>query len=228
MKHSRKQVLVSAESVTKEYRTADSTNTPLSNISFDGKAGEMVLLLGPSGSGKSTFLMLLAGLIPPTTGDIILFGKRIVEFSQEDFQSLRSRSIGFVFQNFLLIDWLTAEENIGIVLHFSGNDSDTLRDRTYAMLRKLRIDHLAKKYPSQMSHGEQQRVAIARAFVLEPQLILADEPTAALEFSQGLEVVDMLHAYAKERGSCVVVASHDLRIRPRADRVISIENGHFR
>ena len=158
----------------------------------------------------------------------MLFGKRIVEFSQDDLQGLRSRSIGFVFQNFLLVDWLTAEENIGIVLHFSGTDSDAVRDRTHAILRKLRIDHLAKKYPSQMSHGEQQRVAIARAFVLEPQLILADEPTAALEFSQGLEVVDMLHAYAKERGSCVVVASHDLRIRPRADRVISIENGHFR
>ena len=196
-------------------------------ISFDSRPGEMVLFLGPSGSGKTTLLTLIAGLLPPTSGEVVLFGKTVERYSIRDLQLLRARQMGFVFQTFQLIDALTAEENIKLVLHFAGHQKQTATEKAGKLLRQLHIDHLADKLPTEMSQGEKQRVAVARAIANDPELILADEPTASLESTQGFEVIRLLHQYAKEYQRCVIVASHDLRLAEYADRVIRMADGRL-
>jgi putative ABC transport system ATP-binding protein len=196
-------------------------------ISFDSKPGEMVLFLGPSGSGKTTLLTLIAGLLPPTSGEVVLFGKSVESYSARDLQQLRARQMGFVFQTFQLIDALTAEENIKLVLHFAGHQKQTAKEKASMLLHQLHIGHLADKLPTEMSQGEKQRVAVARAIANDPELILADEPTASLESTQGFEVIRLLHQYAKAHQRCVIVASHDLRLAEYADRVIRMADGRL-
>lgn len=194
-------------------------------ISFDSRPGEMVLFLGPSGSGKTTLLTLIAGLLSPTSGEVVLFGKQVESYSTRDLQQIRARRMGFVFQTFQLIDALTAEENIMLVLHFAGHHKYKTKEKAGMLLNQLHIEHLAKKLPTEMSQGEKQRVAVARAIANDPELILADEPTASLESAQGFEVVRLLHQYAKVHQRCVIVASHDLRLAEYADRVIRMADG---
>jgi putative ABC transport system ATP-binding protein len=201
------------------------TTVAVDRISFNSKPGEIVLFLGPSGSGKTTLLTLIAGLLPPTSGEVILFGKLIESYTSRDLQQLRARRMGFVFQTFELIDALTAEENIRLVLHFNGHKKHTAKEKASMLLSQLHIEHLAQKLPTEMSQGEKQRIAVARAIANNPELILADEPTANLESTQGFEVIRLLHQYAKVHQSCVIVASHDLRLAEYADRVIRMADG---
>jgi putative ABC transport system ATP-binding protein len=196
-------------------------------ISFDSRPGEMVLFLGPSGSGKTTLLTLIAGLLPPSSGEVVLFGKPVERYSIRDLQLLRARQMGFVFQTFQLIDALTAEENIKLVLHFAGHQKQTAKEKASMLLHQLHIGHLADKLPTEMSQGEKQRVAVARAIANDPELILADEPTASLESTQGFEVIRLLYQYAKAHQRCVIVASHDLRLAEYADRVIRMADGRL-
>jgi putative ABC transport system ATP-binding protein len=195
------------------------------NISFESNLGELVLFLGPSGSGKTTLLTLIAGLLPPSTGEVMLFGKHIESFSLRDLQQLRARKMGFIFQTFQLIDALTAEENIKLVLHFAGHQKRIIDENASILLHQFHIEHLAEKLPTEMSQGEKQRIAVARAIANDPNLILADEPTASLESIQGFEVIHLLHQYAKSHRRCVIVASHDLRLAEFADRVFRMGDG---
>jgi putative ABC transport system ATP-binding protein len=195
------------------------------HVSLQAFAGELTVVLGPSGSGKTTLLTLMAGLIKPTSGNVWLMGRKIEEFSAGELDRLRARRIGFVFQNFLLIDALTAIENVALVLRLGGKRRADARMKARLLLRQCGIEGLAEKFPSALSQGEKQRVAVARAIANNAELLIADEPTASLDTKQGLEVIRLLQGYAKNRQGCVIVASHDLRVVDFADHVVRLEDG---
>jgi putative ABC transport system ATP-binding protein len=217
--------VVDIKCVTKIYDSNANKCIALNEINFSASKGELLLLLGPSGSGKTTLLTVTAGFTRPTSGDVFLFGKNITKYSTVALQLLRAERIGFIFQSFLLIDALNVFENVELVLHFSSKNKKDLRNRAFDALQKVGIPDLAKKFPKELSHGEKQRVAIARAFANDADLLIADEPTASLETKQGEEIIKLLHKYASELNKCVIVASHDLRLKYLADKIHYIENG---
>ena len=222
---SNNQKIVSLYSVSKVFDRIEHQTPAVSSISFDARPGELVLILGPSGSGKTTLLTLIAGLARPTRGTVSLFGMELEHYSARDLQLLRAKKMGFVFQTFQLINALTAKENIELVVDFADLESSSACRKAELVLERLHIGHLANKFPFEMSQGEKQRIAVARAIVNDPELILADEPTANLESVQGFEVIRLLDHYAKSHQCCVIVASHDLRLRSFADRVLVITDG---
>jgi putative ABC transport system ATP-binding protein len=213
------------EKVTKIFNDSGQPTTAVREVSLEARRGEMVLLLGPSGSGKTTLLTLIAGLTRPTSGSISLFGKNVEEYSATELQSLRAERIGFVFQTFLLIDSLTATENIEIVLRFNRKRRAERAAKTRALLGELGIEHLARRFPRAMSQGEKQRVAIARAIANDAELLIADEPTGSLETRQAVDIIALLHGQAKTRNTTVIVASHDLRLKEFADRTLRLQDG---
>jgi ABC-type lipoprotein export system ATPase subunit len=211
--------------LTKTFRWNGNTCTPVRDVSFMGKRGELILLLGRSGSGKTTLLTVLAGLAQPSSGKVRLFGKSVTEYTSRERQVLRAQRIGFVFQNFHLLGALPVLDNVALVPRFAGASRPDARRRAREILQRLGIAHLTTKLPKALSQGEAQRVAVARAIATDAQLILADEPTASLEANQGLDVIQLLHDYAKSMNRCVIVASHDRRIDQFADMVLYLENG---
>jgi putative ABC transport system ATP-binding protein len=217
--------VVMLNDVTKIYQTNDHKASGVKNISLSVYNGEMLLILGPSGSGKTTLLTLIAGLIKPSSGKVNLFNKDIESYSRKEIQQIRAAKIGFVFQTFLLIDSLSVIENIMLVQRFVKNDRNLLYKKSLELLEQFGIEDLAKKSPKNLSQGEKQRTALARAIANDAGLILADEPTASLESHQGFEIINLLHRFAKEEKRCVIVVSHDLRLKDFADRVVWLENG---
>jgi len=219
--------VVRLEKVTKIFDGSGPPTTAVRDVTFEARRGEMVLLLGPSGSGKTTLLTIIAGLAKPTSGSVALFGKSVGEYSAAELQALRAERIGFIFQTFLLIDSLTASENIEIVLRFCRKRRAERVRKTRALLGELGIEHLAGRFPRFMSQGEKQRVAIARAVANDAQLLIADEPTGSLETRQAVGIMGLLHAQAKTRGTTVIVASHDLRLEEYADRTLHLQDGEI-
>jgi putative ABC transport system ATP-binding protein len=220
--------VIRLEKVTKVFNGSGHPTTAVRDVSFEARRGEMVLLLGPSGSGKTTLLTLIAGLAKPTSGRVALFGRGVDEYSASELQSLRADKIGFIFQTFLLIDALTARENIEIVLRFCRKGRAERARKAWALLGELGIDHLAGRFPRAMSQGEKQRVAIARAIANDAELLIADEPTGSLETRQALGIMELLHGQAKTRNKAVIVASHDLRLKEYADRTLHLQDGEIR
>jgi putative ABC transport system ATP-binding protein len=220
-------IIVNATNVSKIYRSNEHQDTGILEITMKAVRSELLLLLGPSGSGKTTLLTIIAGLIQPTAGHISLFSRELTSYTSHELQKLRAKKIGFVFQTFLLLEDLTVIENIKLVLHFGGNNGNDKNQKAMSLLQKFSITHLANHFPSKLSQGEKQRVALARAIANDADLIIADEPTASLEAKQGFQIIKLLHQYAKEQGKCVIVASHDLRLKEYADRVLYLENGRL-
>lgn len=221
------QPVASLREVSKVFSGNSKKTTVLKDISFEVFPGELVLILGPSGSGKSTFLTILAGLQPPTTGEVRLFGADVHTYSSRELQRMRAGRIGFIFQTFHLIESLTALENILLVLKFTHTSAKVAKARALALLDRFEIAHLTHAYPGTMSQGEKQRVAVARALANQAELLIADEPTGSLATSQGREVVKLLHHIAKTENCCVVLASHDQRIIDYADRTFYIRDGEL-
>jgi len=182
-------------------------------------------VLGPSGSGKSTLLGLIAGLDRPTSGEVLIDGVPIQDMSEDALALLRRRSIGFVFQSFLLLGNLTAFENVLLPLELAGTDDG--RARAQALLATVGLAERAHHYPSQLSGGEQQRVALARAFGPRPRILLADEPTGNLDRVTGQVVLDMLDALRREDGTTLVLVTHDTEVASRADRRIHLRDGRI-
>jgi len=211
--------------VSKIYGYNGNNTVGVKNISLKAKYGELLLIIGPSGSGKTTLLTLIAGLVKPNDGIVNLLNTNIEDYTKKELQKVRAEKIGFVFQNFLLIDSLTVMQNVGLVLRFSNHKRNDIHNLSYKILTDLNIMYLASKFPFTLSQGEKQRVAVARAIANNPALILADEPTASLESSQGFQIIELLHKYAKTQNKCVIVVSHDLRLKDFADRILIIENG---
>jgi ABC-type lipoprotein export system ATPase subunit len=214
-----------AEGVTRWYANGSAPTVGCSDVSLVASAPELVVLLGPSGSGKTTLLTLIAGLIAPSRGTIEIEGTQIDALSSHERQRFRAAHVGILFQSFNLLSVMTAVENIEFALRCAGRRRPESLDRAEALLGSLGLTHLGDRYPDHMSHGEQQRVAMLRAMVNQPGLLLADEPTASLDSTSALSVIDMLREYAHSRPAVVLVSTHDLRIAQQADRVISLRDG---
>jgi putative ABC transport system ATP-binding protein len=197
--------------------------TILDGITLDVSTGEVVAVTGPSGSGKSTLLGLIAGLDTPTGGSISVDGVEVTRLAETELARFRRRTIGFVFQSYHLIPTLTATENVAVPLELAGapRPLETAAQR----LAEVGLAARAHHYPAQLSGGEQQRVAIARAVALSPPLLLADEPTGNLDSATGAAIVDLLLALNRERGSTLVLVTHDAALAARADRAVALRDG---
>jgi putative ABC transport system ATP-binding protein len=213
--------------VSKIYQRSGVETQALHNVSFEAHPGELVLILGPSGSGKTTFLTLLAGLQRPTIGDVFIFGKNVNKYSAKELQMLRARRLGFIFQTFYLLDSLTSFENIMLVMKFSGLDKAVAGKRAEELLDRFGVKHLKNALPKTLSQGEKQRVAVARALANGADLILADEPTGSLATQQGMIILSFLKDIIKSENKCVIISSHDERIRSSANRVLQLSDGEI-
>jgi putative ABC transport system ATP-binding protein len=197
----------------------------LKGISLDIGEGEAVGLIGPSGSGKSTLLMTMAGLERPDSGEIRIAGSRIDQLDEDALARFRGERIGIVFQSFHLIPTMTALENVAIPLELAGRE-----DAFDAAKRELKAVGLGERlshYPGQLSGGEQQRVALARALAPNPKILVADEPTGNLDEASGSTIIDLMFALKRERGSTLVLVTHDLGLARRCDRMIRLRSGHI-
>ncbi|AKP68295.1 ABC transporter ATP-binding protein [Companilactobacillus ginsenosidimutans] len=212
--------------INKEFGSGLSRVKVLNDVNFKANKGELVLVLGPSGSGKSTFLTITGGLQTPTSGNVELSDKNIETIAKKDMENLRLKKIGFVLQAYNLVPYLTVKEQFTLVDKVK-KDGNLTNDQLMELLKKLEIDEIINKYPAELSGGQNQRVAIARALYADPEIILADEPTASLDTGRVDEVGELLQSLAKAQNKAVVVVTHDLRLENYADRIYEIMDGHM-
>jgi putative ABC transport system ATP-binding protein len=210
-----------AQDLTMEFTSGDYAVRPLHNFSFSAADGELVVLLGPSGCGKTTLLSCLAGLLTPTSGSITLDGKVVTGVSGSALSEYRRHTVGVVFQAFNLIPSLSARSNVMVPLRLAGVRANEARQRADVLLEQVGLDDRGGHRPDQMSGGQQQRVAIARALVQDPPMVLADEPTAHLDYIQVEGILRLLRGIAAP-GRLVIVATHDDRITQLADQVVEL------
>jgi putative ABC transport system ATP-binding protein len=217
--------VLEATDVVKELGQGAGLVRALKGVSLSLNAGELTLLMGPSGSGKTTLLSILGCILGPTSGRIRVAGTDTANLGPEALADVRRRHIGFVFQSYNLFPTLNAVENVRLALDVRGRRGRLAADQAREALTKVGLSHKFKSYPSNMSGGEQQRVAVARALASAPSLLLADEPTAALDAENGQSVMALLSEIAKDKSHAVLAVTHDHRTLPYADRIIHIEDG---
>ncbi len=218
---------IAVRQLTRRLRSGDRELTVLDAVSFSVPPGARVAILGPSGSGKSTLLALLAGLDRPTSGEIEIDGRPLGAMDEDALALWRRHSLGFVFQNFQLLDTFTAQENVMFPLELTGAAPAAARARADALLAAVGLGARGHHYPAQLSGGEQQRVAVARAFAARPGILLADEPTGNLDGPTGQRVLEALDALQAETGATVVLVTHDPAIGARADSRIHLRDGRI-
>jgi putative ABC transport system ATP-binding protein len=218
-------IVLEANDVVKELGHGAGMVRALKGVNLSLKAGELTLLMGPSGSGKTTLLSILGCILAPTSGSIRVAGTDTVNLGPEALADVRRRHIGFVFQSYNLFPTLNAVENVRLALDVRGRRGRLAADQAREALTKVGLSHKFKSYPGNMSGGEQQRVAVARALASAPSLLLADEPTAALDAENGQSVMALLSEIAKDKSHAVLAVTHDHRTLPYADRIIHIEDG---
>lgn len=216
--------MIRTENLTRIFRTEEIETIALNGVSINVKDGEFVAIMGPSGCGKSTLLNILGLLDTPTEGKYWLGDEEVGHLKERERTAYRKGRIGFVFQNFNLIDELTVEENIDLQLKYLGIGKAERKERVLDILRKVKLSHRAKHYPHQLSGGQQQRVAIARAVVVKPSIILADEPTGNLDSKNGMEVMQLL-SELNEEGTTIVMVTHSKHDATYASRVINLFDG---
>lgn len=221
--------VLQVEGVSKTFGRGELAVQALKPCTFDVGAGELAALLGPSGSGKSTLLLTIALILEPTTGRIVIDGQEVYRdgSTRVDDRAFRRRHIGFVFQQHNLIPFLTAQENVALMMRLNGVGRREAARRAKDLLAYLEIAQRADALPANLSGGEQQRVAIGRALANEPALILADEPTAALDTDRGAKVMALLRRIARERRSAVITVTHDHRMIEGFDTVYRLDDGRL-
>ena len=216
-------MMVSVRELTMRLASGGRPLTILDGVSLDVERGDAVAVIGPSGSGKSTLLGLIAGLDAPTSGAIVVGGVDVTRLGESALARFRRETIGYVFQSYHLIPTLTAVENVAVPLELAGERRVLARAR--ALLDQVGLGDRAHHYPVQLSGGEQQRVALARAVALDPPLLLADEPTGNLDSATGGAIIELLFTLNRERGSTLLLVTHDPALAERADRVVSLRDG---
>jgi putative ABC transport system ATP-binding protein len=221
------EAMLEATNVTKDLGSGAGKVQALKGVSLSLNGGELTLLMGPSGSGKTTLLSILGCMLSPTEGTVRVCQHSTAGLDPEELARLRREHVGFVFQSFHLFPTLSATDNVRLALDVRGESPRTAKARAREALAKVGLAHKTKAYPRELSGGEQQRVAIARAIVGNPSIILADEPTAALDSANGQAVMKLLVEIAGERGHAVLIVTHDPRLLPFADRVVHIEDGRI-
>jgi len=218
--------LVTLKNINKVYKTKTSIQThALHDINLAIQEREFVVLAGPSGSGKTTLLNIIGTLDRPTSGEVYIRGVEVTRLSRNDTANLRLREIGFVFQDYSLINVLTALENVEYVMLLQGVNSYTRRKKSEEILKAVGLGDLIHRRPYQMSGGQQQRVAVARAIAAEPHIILADEPTANLDSNTGESLIDLMKSFNVSEGITFIISSHDPMVIQRAGRLIRLKDG---
>lgn len=215
--------MIAVEQLSKSVSDSTGVLDILRDINLSFTAGETVAIVGASGSGKSTLLSILAGLDTPSHGTVRLLGQDLFALSEDDRAAVRAQKMGFVFQSFQLLGNLTALENVMLPLELAGQRD--ARARAARMLERVGLGQRLNHYPRLMSGGEQQRVALARAFVVEPAVLLADEPTGSLDFATGQTIMELMFALNRERGTTLILVTHDREIAAQCERSITIEAG---
>lgn len=216
--------MIKTENLTKVFRTDEVETTALNDVTLEITQGEFVAIMGPSGCGKSTLLNIMGLLDSPTKGKYSFLDNEVSGFSEKQRARLRKHNIGFVFQNFNLIDELNVFENVELPLIYLGISSSDRRQRVEEVLERMQISHRKKHFPLQLSGGQQQRVAVARAVVAKPSLILADEPTGNLDSAHGEEVMTLLEGLNKD-GTTIVIVTHSQRDAGYAQRIVRLFDG---
>lgn len=206
--------------VVKEYQTGEVITRANDGINFSIERGEFVVILGPSGAGKSTTLNILGGMDHATSGRVAIDGENIAEYSERDLTTFRRNSVGFVFQNYNLVPNLTAKENVELMIQIAKSNL-----KAEKVLDDCGLGHRLNNFPAQLSGGEQQRVSIARAIAGNPKLLLCDEPTGALDYETGKQILQLLQDTARNSDTTVIVITHNSTIAEMADRIIEIRNG---
>jgi len=219
--------MIEATNVVKTLGDGAGRVEALKGINLSLAGGELTLLMGPSGSGKTTLLSVLGCMLSPTSGTVQIRGRSTTGLDPEELAGLRRDNVGFVFQSYHLFPTLTAAENVRLVLDVRGDRSPSARLKAVAALATVGLSHKAHAFPRELSGGEQQRVAIARAIVGDASVILADEPTAALDSENGHAVMTVLAEIAKDPARALFIVTHDPRIMPFADRILRIEDGRI-
>lgn len=215
--------ILSVKEVSKTYQSGNRKLTVLDNVNLNIRSGDSIAIVGPSGSGKTTLLGLCAGLDSATTGSVVLNGSAFEKLSEDERAAVRSKNVGFIFQNFQLLPTLTALENVMVPLELKKRKD--AKEKALSLLQKVGLGDRVTHYPTQLSGGEQQRVSIARAFANEPLILFADEPTGNLDTETGEMIEDLIFNMNKEEGTTLVLVTHDPELAKRTNRIIHIKGG---
>ncbi|MFE4105572.1 ABC transporter ATP-binding protein [Almyronema epifaneia] len=218
---------IAAKGIEMVFRSGLEQFRVLKGVDLAVEPGEIRLLMGPSGSGKTTLLSILAGILTPTAGQVYLLGDEITSLSRRELTRFRRDHIGFIFQGFNLFPALTALENVELSLEIQGIRGRAAKQQAMKLLHQVGLADRSDRLPQDLSGGQKQRVAVARALAGNPQIIMADEPTAALDSQTGQAVIELLHHLAKEEGCTVLIVTHDPRITSYADRITYLEDGQI-
>ncbi|MBC2180687.1 ABC transporter ATP-binding protein [Listeria booriae] len=215
------------QNISKNYQDGEQVVEVLKNVSLEVKQGEFVAIVGPSGAGKSTFLSIAGALLTPTSGEITIGGQALSRLSTKALTRVRLEKVGFIFQGANLIPYLNVKDQLLVIAELAGHRNSEAKQRATQLLEELGLSHRANQYPEKLSGGEKQRVAIARAMMNNPDVILADEPTASLDAERGYSVVQMIAQEVKRNNKAAIMVTHDERILDLVDRVVRIEDGQL-
>jgi putative ABC transport system ATP-binding protein len=219
------QPAIAVRDLTKTYAEGNTGTLALRGVDLDVHAGEVLMLMGPSGSGKTTLLSIMGCILTASSGSVRIAGQEVTHLREKELPPIRLKNIGFVFQGFNLFPTLTAGENVELMLDLKGVKAASAKRRAEELLQQVGLGEKSASFPSDLSGGQKQRVAIARALAGDPKIILADEPTAALDSHTGRNVMEMMSDLAHKRGRAVVIVTHDPRVLQFADRIVKIEDG---
>ncbi len=218
--------MINLKNINKSFFLGEETIRALDNVNFNVEKGEFISIVGPSGSGKSTLMNILGLLDVPDSGDYILDGKNVSKASENELAKIRNNKIGFIFQSFNLLGKLTAVENIQIPLIYQGMTNESSKRRAFELLEKVGLKGREHHLPTQLSGGQQQRVAIARALACNPEIILADEPTGALDSKTSVDIINELEEL-NNKGQTIIIITHDINVAKRAKRMVRIADGQL-
>ncbi|EQC1985195.1 ABC transporter ATP-binding protein [Listeria innocua] len=216
------------KNISKNYQDGEQVIEVLKNVSLEVAQGEFVAIVGPSGAGKSTFLSIAGGLLSPTEGEIAIGGTTLNNMSGKALTKVRLDKVGFIFQGANLIPYLNVRDQLLVIAELSGEKGSAAKERADKLLQELGLTARQNNYPESLSGGEKQRVAIARALMNDPDIILADEPTASLDANRGHKVVQMIADEVKRKNKAAIMVTHDERVLDLVDRVIRIEDGYLK
>jgi putative ABC transport system ATP-binding protein len=215
------------EHIEKSFKDGDKENHIVKNLSFRLKTGEVVAIIGPSGSGKSTFLSIAGALQSPDKGKVIVNGTDIATFSDIDKANIRLNHLGYIFQTSNLVPYLKVEEQLSLVLKMANQWTKESKRKIKEMLIAVGMEHRSKFFPHLLSGGEKQRVAIARAFINDPEIILADEPTASLDSNRSMAIIELISKIVTEQNKSAIIVTHDEQILPLCDRIYVMKDGQL-
>ncbi|WAA12633.1 ABC transporter ATP-binding protein [Fervidibacillus halotolerans] len=221
------QIPLQLENIRKTFQDGDKEVDIIKSLSFEAKKGELVAVVGPSGSGKSTFLSIAGALLSPDGGRVIVNGADIAQFSEKERADVRLRAIGFIFQSANLVPFLKVKDQLKMVKELATKWGREAKEEAQQLLQSVGLEHRMNHYPHQLSGGERQRVAIARAFMNDPDIILADEPTASLDGKRSKEIVELLANEAKDKNKAAIIVTHDEAVLPFCDRIYMMDNGRL-